>query len=185
MNIETLSDLLVVELTRTHAVEQRLASELATLEDDVDVDALDDQGHTELRQTLTDAIAEHQAETETHAARVEAALEALNERPTGRQTPALDGLLEEKDLFNNVVLDDAIRPFYYVGTAQEIERLEITAYERLERMAAHLDVPSAVTEAIELNLAEEREALDRLVALAPADDMADLLDELAAAQASP
>lgn len=184
MNVETLSDLFVVELNRTYAVERRLAEVLATLEADANVDALDDRGHVDLREELTAAIAEHRAETDDHVARLEDAFDALDRRPDERSTPALDGLVGEKELFNNVVLNDALRPIYYVWTGQEIERLEITAYERLCRLAEHLDVPEAVGEALERNLSEERAALERLRELAEDDAVSDLLSDLAASPAS-
>lgn len=185
MNVETLSDLFVVELNRMYTIEERLEPALATLETDAAVDALDDRGHVALRDELTELLADHRAETEDQRERLADAFAAMDRQPESRQTPALDGLLDEKELFNNVVLDDAMRPFYYVGTAAEIERLEVTAYERLLTLASHLDLPDAVGEAIQTNLDEERAALERLEALADGDGIEELLDELAATQASP
>lgn len=184
MNVESLTDLFVVELTRIHAVETRLVEELETLEADAAVDVLDDRGHSDLRKDLTDLIADHRAETETHRERLEGAFAAMDRQPETRRTPAFDGVCDEKELFNNVVLDDAIRPFFYVGTAAEFERLEITAYERLQRIEDHLDLPEEVGEAVERNLEEERAALERLETLASDDVMDELLEDLAGAQAS-
>lgn len=176
MNVETVEDLFDRELLRAYSIESALVDELATLEDDADVDALDSTSQTEPRDDLTELFADHRAQTEDHVARLEDAFDALDVRPEGRSTPALDGIVAEKDRFNNVVLNDAVRPSYYVGTAAEIEGLEIAVYERLLRTANHLDLPGEVTEALEANLREEVDTLERLQELGGSEEFESMLD---------
>lgn len=182
MNVETIHDLFEVELRKAYSIESALVDELATLEDDVATDALDELRQRDLHEALGEAIADHREETERHVERLESAFEALDRQPEGRSTPALDGLFEEKELFNNVVLNDGVRPVYYLGASQAVEQLEITTYDRLLQLAGHLDVPEAVTDALEANRDEERAMLDELESLAEGEAAASLLDALADAE---
>lgn len=182
MNIETLSDLFAVEMHRAYSMETQLAEELETLERDAAVDALDDlQSQTaETRETLKELFAHHRDQTRTQIERLEDALEALGRPGESRSTPALDGLLAEKELFNNVVLSDDLRPLYYLGVARQIEHLEITTYERLLRFASHLNVPDEVRDALERNLEEERAMLETFEDVSDDEAVTTLLEEEAA-----
>lgn len=179
MNVETLQDLFEVELRKAYSIETTLVDELAVLEDDVRADALDELRVRDLHDALAEAIAAHREETEQHVERLEAAFEALDSQPEGRSIPALDGLIEEKELFNNVVLNDGLRPLYYLGASRAIEQLEITTYDRLLQLAEHLDVPGAVTDALEANREDEQETLRALESLAEGDEVESLLDAMA------
>lgn len=179
MNVETLHDLFASETHRMYGVERRLVDALATLESDVEVDALDGSGNADVRESLQAAVAHHRSETEEQAERLETALTALDRPVEGRSTPALDGIVEEKELFNNVVLNDEIRPLYYLWTAERIERLEVAGYEQLLRVADYLDPPDGVTEALEQNLSEEEAALETLEDLSRDEDVETLLEDLA------
>lgn len=182
MNIETLSDLFVVEVHRAYSVETRLVEALEKLERDIDADALDDLQDADTRETLKELIADHRDQTRTHIERLEDALEALDRPKESRSTPALDGLLSEKELFNNVVLSDDLRPVYYLGVGQQIEHLEITAYERLLRIGSHLDVPDEVRDALERNLDEEQATLQALESIWDDEAVSTLLEEQAATE---
>ena len=184
MNVETLHDLFLWEMQRLYAIETRLADELATLERDAGVDALDGQQETDAREGLREVLAEHETETRTHAERLEEALEALGRtpdprsEPNSRSTPALEGLVAEKERFNNVVLNDQIRPLFYLGTARQIEHLEITAYERLLEIGGHLDVPDEVIDRLEQTLDEEEATLRTLESISSGEDVEALLADL-------
>lgn len=176
MNLETVHDLFVAELRRAYAIERRLVDELETLSRDVDVDALDGTDDPDdVRDALRTTLSDHRAETETHRDRLEDAFDALDEPVETRSTAALDGLVEEKELFNNVVLADELRPLYYLEVARDVEQLEITGYDRLLRLADHLDVPGDVVDALEQNLEEERSALERIESLAESEGVASLI----------
>lgn len=179
MNVETLHDLFASETHRMYGVENRLVDALATLESDVEVDALDDSGKSDVRESLRSAVARHRSETEEQAGRLETVLTAARRPIEGRSTPALDGIVEEKELFNNVVLNDEIRPLYYLWTAERIERLEVTAYEQLLRVGSHLDQPDEVIDALERNLSEEVATLETLEELSRGEDVETLLEDLA------
>lgn len=178
MNLETVNDLFVAELRRAYTVESRLVDELAKLSRDVEVDALDDTGDRGLRDALQTTLSDHQAETETHRDRLEDAFDALDEPVETRSTPALDGLVEEKERFNNVVLADELRPLYYLEVAQDLEQLEITSYNRLLRLADHLDAPREVVDVLERNLEEEQAVLERVESLAEGEEVESLTDSL-------
>lgn len=180
MNVETLHDLFVSEMQRLYGVETALVDELTALERDTRVDALDGMQETDARERLLAVLDEHRAETETHVERLEAALEALGRTPNARSTPALEGLVDEKELFNNVVLNDEIRPLFYLGTSKGIERLEITAYERLLTIGDRLDVPDGVIDRLQRNLEEEEKTLRTLESLSNGEEFESLLDGLAA-----
>ena len=181
MNIETLRDLFLSELRRVYAVEMQLVDALETLEGDVAVDALDDLRVTDARDALEDAFAEHREETRGQVERLEAVFEALDQAPETRSTPALDGLIHEKELFNNSVLNDEVRPLYYVDAGRQIEQHEIAAYDRLLRTAPYLDVPDAVIDNFEANREEEVQALRTLESVAdgPAKELLEALAESA------
>lgn len=90
---------------------------------------------------------------------------------------ALDGLLEEKGLFDTVVPSDDLRPVYYLGVGRQIEHPEITTYERLCRLATHLNVPSEVRDALEQNLDEERATLQTFESISDDEPVAILQEE--------
>lgn len=179
MNVETIRDLFEVELRKAYSIETALLDELATLADDVVADSLDDLRQREVHESLRDVIVTHRDETETHVQRLEDAFAALDRQPEGRSIPALDGLVAEKELFDNVVLNDELRPVFYLGTVRQIEHHELLTYDRLLRIAEHLDVPDAVTDALAANRDDEEATLEDLETLAESDDAESLLEALA------
>ncbi len=179
MNVENPRDLFEVELRKAYSIETRLVDELAVLADDVAADSLDDTRIRAVHDAFGDLLGTHREETEEHVDRLEDAFAALDRQPEGRSIPALEGLIEEKELFNNVVLNDGVRPLYYLGAARQIEHLELVTYDRLLGLAAHLDVPEAVTDALAANRQEEEAALRDLESLADGDDIESLLDAMA------
>lgn len=178
MNIETVHDLFVAELRRAYAIETRLTDALATMADDTDADALDNTQQRDVHETLRAALTEHVEQTETHRDRLESAFAALDQSVEMRETPALDGLVEEKEQFNNVVLADDIRPLFYIETAKEIEQLEVYGYDRLLRFARHLDVPDEVRDALEQNREEDQATLDEFEAIATGEAVDSLIETL-------
>lgn len=176
--VQSLDDLFVNELQRAHALETRLLEELPQLEEDAGQDATDDVREVEVRERLLTALQDHRAETETHVERVETALRALDRTPSDLSTPALDGLLQQRQTFNNVVLNDEIRPIYYVDVAKQVEHLEITTYERLVDLASHVDLPAEASDPIEETLQEELAMLERLQELRDSGDFQQLVTTL-------
>lgn len=179
MNIETIDDFFLTELQRAYGIETTLVEELPDLEGEIAEDALDDRQTGRVRDDLREVVQEHLAETEEHVSRLEDAFEALGERPDTRSSPALEGVLREKDQFTNIVLSDEFRPLFYLDSVRQVEQAEIGVYDRLIRVADHLDVPDEVTDALEQNRREEQAALDELDRIA-GDGAPELLEELAA-----
>lgn len=175
MNIETLDDLFVHQLIKTYSVETALVDTLETLSGDVSEDALDDLSDESLREQFGEALDEHREQTENHAERLESVFEAVGKQPSTRETPTLDALVQEKEQFNNVVLNDEFRPPYYAEFALTTERLEITAYEVLVELAEALELEGDVVDALRSNLEEEQKMLERIQSIAQDSAMQDLL----------
>ncbi|WP_049922251.1 YciE/YciF ferroxidase family protein [Halopiger djelfimassiliensis] len=177
-------DALTAELERLYAIERELRSALETLSADVAVDALDDLRELECREQLQSAIDDHREETERHLERIERAFGALDEAPETRPVPELNGLLADKEKFNNVVLNDELRPLYYIETTLKLEAIECTAYETTMALASTLDGSEAddVVDALRTNYDDERalrtdleelagsDAVESLLAASPVDD---------------
>lgn len=176
--VQSLGDLFRNELQRAYAMESRLLEAMPELEADVGKDATDDVRESDVRERLLEALTDHRAETETHVERLETTLRTLDRSPSERSTPALDGLLEQRQTFNNVVLNDEIRPVYYVDVAKQLEHLEITTYERLVDLASHLDLPAEASDPIEETLQEELAMLERLQDLRDSGDFEQLVTTL-------
>ncbi|MDQ2050818.1 DUF892 family protein [Natronolimnohabitans sp. A-GB9] len=188
----TVRDALVAQLERLYYIERTLQSALETLSTDVEIETLDDVRTLECREQLQYTIDTHREETETHLERIERAFDALGEAPDGRRVPVLDGLIDDKERFNNVVLDDALRPLYYMETVLQLEAIECTVYERTIAIAERLadddttavasDTGKTVLDALRDNYDDERQvrtdleeltesdAIETLLASSPVDD---------------
>ncbi|NUB90302.1 DUF892 family protein [Haloterrigena sp. SYSU A121-1] len=188
----TARDALTAQLERLYAIERELQSALETLSTDVSIDTLDEIRALECREQLQYVIDQHREETETHVDRIERAFDALGAEPKTRPVPALDGLLADKEAFNNVVLNDGLRPLFYIQTMLQLEAVECTAYETTMALAGALEdgeegdettgAGDAVVDALEHNYDDERrmrtdleeladgEAVETLLAASPIDD---------------
>lgn len=131
-------DALAAQLARLYAIERAVYDELETLATDASIDTLDEVRELECREHLQYVIDGHRDETETHLERLEQAFDALETDPRERPVPELDGLIADKEAFNNVVLNDSLRPLYYIQTVLQLEALECTCYERTIALAANL-----------------------------------------------
>ena len=167
MDIETLDDLYAHRLETVYSVEAEQRDILPVLEDDVRTNTLDASGDDTLRRDLLSLIQDHREQTDSQIDRLETAFEQVGRRPNTREVPTLDGLVDEKERFNNVILNDAFRPAYYIGFLKRIEQLEILGYETLLEIATALELGEETTEPLEANLAEERDCFDRLDSYAP------------------
>ncbi|ELY55948.1 YciE/YciF ferroxidase family protein [Natronolimnohabitans innermongolicus] len=170
-------DALTAQLERLYYIERTLQSELETLSNDVEIQTLDDIRALQCREQLQYAIDGHREETETHLERIERAFDALDEEPDGRPVPELDGLIADKEAFNNVVLNDALRPLYYMQTVLELEAIECTVYETTIALAGALpdDVGDEVVDALRDNYDDERELRTELEDLTESEAVRELL----------
>ncbi|OVE83400.1 DUF892 family protein [Natronolimnobius baerhuensis] len=177
-------DALEGELARLYGLEQGIDTALETISNDVAIDTLDTIRELECREQLQYAIDQRRAQTDDRSARLEEAFDALNTSPETRPVPELDGLVGDKEKFNNVVLNDEVRPLYYVETMLKLEALECTRYERAISLARSLedDAGDTIAEAVapnyeaacdvqaELEALADGEAVDRLLAASQIDD---------------
>ena len=180
MNIETLRDLFVYELSGLYCTERTLAERLDQFADETAVNSLDEASDGELRDALSEAFAEHRDETETHVERLERVFESVDHRPEERAVPALDGLAGETERLSNVVLNDAVRPLFYLDAGSKVERLEIRTYESMIETAEALGIPDDAVEALEANLRDERDALAELEYLSESSTVESLRETLTA-----
>lgn len=144
------------------------------------VDALDEMSQLATNDNLSAGFAIHRTETETQVRRVEEAFEALGKEPTRRDNRVIDGLLEERDRFDASVKDDELRNLRYLDFGIETERIEITSYEELLRIAKKIGVGEDVTTPLEDNLGQEGKTLRKLRGLAGKSTLDTLRDELRA-----
>lgn len=181
MNVETLYDLFVFELQRVHFLEIELVDALGELATESTVDSLDDLPDSEVHEAAHDLYSAHQGRATERVERLERAFDALDHLAAERtrEAPALDGLLEEKERFNNVVLNDALRNLFYLTVAISAQQLVAQSYEGALDLVGRLDVDSAVTDELESNRDDVDGALEDLRDLKESSEVESLLDELA------
>lgn len=167
MNIETLDDMYAHRLETIYSIELEQRDILSQLEDDVSTDALDASGDDTLRTDLRQLIEAHREQTETQVDRLETAFERLGRRPNRREVPAVRGLLDEKERFNNVILNDALRPAYYIDFMKLLEQTEIIAYDNLLRIAEQLELDDEAIDLLETSLEEEEGVFNELDGYSP------------------
>lgn len=162
MDVDTTRDLFEYELRGAYYLETELVEALDQLADEAEIDALDSLPEKEKKRALSDLFADHGEESQRHVQRLEAVFRALDLEPEAREDPVTDGVIRDKELFNNVILNDELRGVYYLRTAKNAELAEISTYEGLLRLAEQLDLDGEVIEDLEANLADERRQLDEL-----------------------
>ncbi len=175
----TTLDAFTIELQRLYYLERELVSDLDTLTSDVSIDTLDDFQVTGCRKQLQDRVERHRDETESHIEHLEEVFDAIDEEPNARHAPELDGWIADKEQFNNVILNDKLRPLYYLDAAKKLEEIERSAYEPVRALATRLeneDEIEGVVDSIEHNIEEEREMLDDLESLADSEAVGTLLE---------
>lgn len=142
------------------------------------VDALDEMSQLATNDNLSAGFAIHHTETETQVRRVEEAFEAFGKEPTRRDCRVIDGLLEEKEQFDEGVTDDELRNLYYLDVGIKTERIEITSYEGLLTAAKKAKLQDDVTAPLEDNLGQEGKTLRKLQGLAGESNLETFWNEL-------
>ncbi len=175
-------DAFALELQRLYGLERELRTELDTLRGDVAIDSLDMVLLEECRIELGNRLEAHREETDTHVERLESVFEALDREPTAGPTPELDGWVRDKERFNNVILNDELRPIYYLTATLKLEEIERTAYESALAAGSGLDssaLPAdrdALLKPLETTLEEEVAMLEDLESIADSESVSQLLD---------
>lgn len=178
MNVETLRGLFEYELRGLYDIENELVGTLDDFANQAGIDSLDDEPNEGFRKSVQQAFIEHRDETETHVERLERVFEALGMEAKPREALVFDALVEEKERFNNVVLNDALRNPFYLTAGIKVEQLEIATYESALDYADNLDVPDEVTELLQKNLDEETETLETLRTAAEGSEFESMLNRL-------
>ena len=114
---------------------------------------------------LAKGFGDHLAETKQHVSNVEAAFEALGEKPKAEKCPGIEGLKTEHDEF---VKDEDPSPdvldMFLTGAGARTEHYEIAAYTGLVTMADALGEKDAA-KLLRANLEQETAALDKLTTI--------------------
>jgi ferritin-like metal-binding protein YciE len=114
---------------------------------------------------LAKGFGDHLAETKHHVSNVEAAFEALGEKPKAEKCPGIQGIKKEHDEFVEEESPSAeILDSFLTGAAARTEHYEIAAYEGMiaaARAMGEKEVASLLSE----NLADEKEALKKMKAI--------------------
>ncbi|SEH13094.1 Ferritin-like metal-binding protein YciE [Natronorubrum sediminis] len=109
-------------------------------------------------------FAGHREDTVTQVTRIEEIFELLDEDPTERGSPIMEGLLAEKDEFVHEVEPDDLRDLDAIGIGTINERIEITLLDRLLLLAENLEAPQQVVDRLEKNRSEAEAALEKMQA---------------------
>jgi ferritin-like metal-binding protein YciE len=115
--------------------------------------------------SLATAFEDHLTETKQHVANVEAAFEAIGEKPKAEKCPGIEGLKTEHDEF---VKDEDPSPdvldMFLTGAGARTEHYEIAAYTGLVTMADALGEKDAA-KLLRANREQETAALDKLTTI--------------------
>lgn len=179
MNIEDAGDLFFYELKAAYYVETRVREELAEMADQANVETLDEQSDASFREDVSGVFSSHRDQTETHVERLEEVFDSLDRQPETHEVPAVDELFAEKERFNNVVLNDAARPIYYLDVGAKVEQFEVQSYDSLLRLASALELDDGVVENLRANREEDDEVRRRVTELAESEGAEEVLAYLA------
>ena len=114
---------------------------------------------------LRQAFEEHTEQTRGQVERLDQVFKLLGKRSSGKECPALKGLVEEtEELMSEAGSPDVLNAGL-IGCAQAVEHYEIARYGTLRAWAEQLDMPEAV-ELLEATLEEEKTTDEKLSQLA-------------------
>lgn len=149
MALETLHDLLIMELKDLYNAEKQL------------VRALPRMAKNATSEALQEAFEDHLEETRGQVERIEQVCELLEARPSGKKCRGMEGLIEEgKEIFDEEA-DDMVRDAALILAAQKIEHYEIAAYATAITWAELLG-EEEVASLLRETLAEEEGADEKL-----------------------
>lgn len=176
---ESTLDAFTTELQRLYYFEREIDSELDVLVSDVSIDSLDNIQVTACREQLRERVESHRDETESHCERLEEVFDAIDKEPNVRPTPKLSGWTADKERFNNIILNDELRPLYYLDATKKLEEIERSAYEPVLALAEkHEDEAetAGIVDPLEQNYEEEREMLEDLESISDSKSVESLLE---------
>jgi ferritin-like metal-binding protein YciE len=152
-HLETLDDLLVLELNDLYDGEKRLC------------DALPEMADAASSPPLKQAFQEHFKQTERQVSRLEQIFVDLGRPAKSETCDAMKGLIEEGAEIIDAVGDADVKDAALISAAQRVEHYEIAGYGSARTFAQHLGY-SNVVRLLQSTLDEEKETDLRLTQLA-------------------
>jgi ferritin-like metal-binding protein YciE len=150
VEIASLQDLFVHEIRGVYHMEQQL------------VDALDEMADRATDEELSEAFADHRNETDVHVARIQQVFQEMDVPVEARENPIVEALDRERRTVEGAVQDDDLLNLFYLGAGMKAERIELTTYDNLLRIADRLDLHDEVTDPLEQNRDSEERAMRTL-----------------------
>jgi ferritin-like metal-binding protein YciE len=114
---------------------------------------------------LKAAFEEHVEQTKGQVERLDQVFKLLGKKSSGKECPALLGLVEEAEEIMSEAKDPDVLHAGLIGAAQAVEHYEIARYGTLVAWAQQLDMPEAV-QLLEATLEEEKTTDQKLSQLA-------------------
>jgi len=150
--MQTARDFFVHELSDMLGAEQRI------------LEALSENSEETTRPELQKAFQQHHQQTETQIDRLEQCFEELGMEPQPEECRGIEGILGEKEKFEEEDPSEDLKEVFMVGAAMKVEHYEITSYESLVKMARELGLKKSA-KLLAQNLAEEQATLKKLQTL--------------------
>lgn len=151
--LESLDDLLLLELNDLYDAEQRLCEALPKM--------VEGATSPELKQ----AFQSHWEQTKRHASRLEQIFVGLGKSGSRATCEAMKGLLKEGADIVEAVGNPSVKDAALISAAQRVEHYEIAGYGSARTFAEHLGY-SDVARLLQMTLVEEAETDRRLTQLA-------------------
>lgn len=154
--ISTAYDLFLHDLRAILYMERQLEDELENMAAEV------------TNEKLSDALREHRQETEEQAQRIRDIFGILGEDSEVHEAADYSGMFQEVNHLNEDITDTDLLDLAFLNAAIKVERIEITAYEGLLKMAENLEIDmddediDQVEDLLEDNLESEKDALKEL-----------------------
>jgi ferritin-like metal-binding protein YciE len=117
---------------------------------------------------LEAAFTRHQKETERQVERLDEVFKLIGKRASGKDCPAIDGIIEEAEEVMKEAKDDTIRDAAMVAAAQAVEHYEIARYGTLIAWADKMEMSDAA-ELLQQTLEEEKLTDQKLTELAESE----------------
>ena len=107
-------------------------------------------------------FAAHRDDTVEQINRIERIFTRLDQKPVGRGSPIMEGLLAEKDELIWEIQDGYLRDLDALGIGMINERFEITVLDRLVHLGVEIGLEDELIDELRANLSEAQVALDRM-----------------------
>jgi ferritin-like metal-binding protein YciE len=117
---------------------------------------------------LEAAFTKHHKETERQVERLEEVFKLIGKRASGKDCPAIDGILEEGEEVMKEAEDDTIRDAAMLAAAQAVEHYEISRYGTLIAWAEKMEMSDAAR-LLQATLDEEKLTDRKLTELAESE----------------